>query len=93
MLRRNVETFEGMDSCLIRKKQFPIKKEKKKHFHTRISTANGPIPEEVDGNCVRQEHNGENHAADHSNQINLKKIDLHVLFISRCLLSVILVRN
>lgn len=82
-----------MDLCLIRRKKFPIKKEKKKHSHTRISRANSPIPEEVDGNCVRQERNRENNAAGHSNQINLKKIDLHVLFISRCLFSVILVRN
>lgn len=59
-----VETFAGMDSCLIRKKSSDYKK-KKKHLHTRISAANSPIPEEVDGNCVRQERNRENNAAGH----------------------------
>lgn len=88
-----VETFAEMDSCLIRKTSSRLKKKKKKHLHTRISAANSPVPEEVDGNCVRQERNRENYAAGHSNQINLKKIGLHVLFISSCLFSVILVRN
>ena len=46
------------------KKKVPIKK-KKTHLHTRISAANSPIPEEVDGNCVRQERNRKNNAAGH----------------------------
>ena len=60
-LRRNVR---GNGLMFNAKKKFRLKK-KKKNWHTRISAANSPIPEEVDGNCVRQERNRENNAAGH----------------------------